>query len=89
MTPQQAEGFFSNLAKKALKAALPLIKKEAKKALPKLGQLAKKEGLKRARKTKYGKKLGIGSKRRGGKGLKLAGGRRKGRRRAAVRVVMI
>jgi hypothetical protein len=90
MTEQQAQGFFGDLAKKALKAALPLIKKEAKKALPKLGKLA----LKKARKTKAGRKLGFGA----GKGLRLAGQRgrgprgkqvRKRRRKAQVRVVMI
>ena len=85
MTEQQAQGFFGDLAKKALKAALPLIKKEAKKALPKLGKFA----LKKARKTKVGKKLGFG------RGLKLAGQgprgkqRRRKRRRPQARIVMI
>jgi hypothetical protein len=81
MSQQQAEGLFSDLAKKALKAAVPIIKKEAKKQLPKLGAVAKKEALKRARKTKIGKQLGIGP----GAGLRLAGQRGKGKREKQVR----
>lgn len=72
LTNQQAKGLFGDLVKGAAKSLTPLIKKEVKKALPKLGKFVGKKALKAGRKTKLGKKLGIGIVVPGG-GLKLAG----------------
>ncbi len=60
LTDQQAQGLFGNLLKSAVKVVTPIIKKEVKKQLPKLGRFAGQQALKAGRKTKLGKKLGIG-----------------------------
>ena len=76
LSNQQAQGFLSDLAKSAVKVIAPIVKKEVKKVLPKIGKAAGKFALGKARKTKIGKKLGIG--------LRLAGGRGRGRPRRAL-----
>jgi len=94
LTNQQAQGLFSSLAKKAVKAALPLVKREVKKQVKKQGsKLAKKAGkaaLARARRTKAGRRLGIGL-RLAGQGPRDKQRRRRGRikRGSPVRVIMV
>lgn len=93
LTEQQANGFFSDLAKQALKIAAPIIKKEGKKLAKKALKKGVAVGRKRARKTKLGRQFGIGP----GGTLRLAGqgprrGKRRGGRRkkkAKIRVVML
>lgn len=103
LSNQQADGLFGDLARSVGKSIFKEVKKEVKKQLPKLGkQLGKaalSAGRAQARKTKIGRQLGLGHRRRRGRrgrGLKLAGQgpvlgkqRKRRRRKPGVRVIMI